>query len=353
MRALWITVVGLTLILAGCLGPNEDEGLSAWSRADGRGALSGLEGTEGLDLDDMDLLAVLGLEMGTRNDTRLGRLGNDEVLGVLTASTDEAQGDGHAPAWVYLYATDSGKLLVVAQSQGGATSALMDADRLPGILRGLEGGAPLGDDWIDSTEASGHVRASDASWHDKVGDQEGSVVMVLHHPAHLDAPVWGFAFWSADDAVSALFVDATTGGAVDRSKVHPESGVTGGDSVTLLPPEPTEYEISVEPPYRGLVIRIQESGNPNPASHVHAWLIDPAGNDVSVDDAGWPEPIVIRQSDAMTGTYTLRLGSYSDMDAAILPEVVDVDWCLDGPLPDPLQLHGAPGACLSKSDQTL
>ncbi len=354
MRSIVVSLVASFMLLsAGCLSSGDSGPFPAGQHADD------LDWTAGaLQADDVEPPAIDGLELvgmvaiETTNESTLSfpsTRGDDYLSDRLEGLTDERLGDGRVAQWIYLYNTQDGDRLVVHHGLEGRGVIYNDGSfkAVSPYLGELEGGEAIEPGWMDSDAAAERAAELDADW-DMATQEAGNVVMVLHHPTHLDNPYWGMGYWNTTmDEPRIVLLDAFTGEGLNADDVFQQEEAKGSiEEVVLTPAGNEEVTLDVEQGYSGLALRIEAADEANPAAHVHAWLFDPEGNDASLDDTDWPDPIEHREPGAKSGTWTLEVGAFSDSDAANMPEQVQVTWCIDGAGKDPLGVAPPAASCL-------
>lgn len=160
MRSILVAGFLATALLAGCTSPSGETAQDAFSVAR----------REAQDrYSDAFLVSAFGLEarvsedvtgMGMDLDSEEGRL-----MASLTNATDDVIGDGHAPAWGFVFVSpDSKKVVVLAVVDGKVEYSFEQAFPEDVPTEALDAYRELADAWeIDSVEAMEALRASNAT----------------------------------------------------------------------------------------------------------------------------------------------------------------------------------------------
>lgn len=229
MRTISVTVLVIAAALAGCAGSDslDTQAVSASLRSHAADELG----------DEAELYAIQGLELTESTSS-------EETDGCGSFSADTKHGDGKAPIWSYMYATEAGRLAVVITDQAGKVQCTQTMDQ--DMSAAMAAMSPL-DEWrVEAPEAASIIADHVEGFPDSV--QDSPVVMELMNAT--GGPVWVFSAFSLSgtdmrswtvDAMNGEFRNGTPG--VAGSVAPPEGGTADGQTTgtfaltTIVPAE--------------------------------------------------------------------------------------------------------------------
>lgn len=352
MRRAAVAALVVAVALAGCIG-----GLSGASDDD-------LTSTEALDAlrrlrDDgkgsssETVAALVGVELHPPNtavqEGLLGRIDDAAGPGRDLEVDDGDAGDGAAPHWLVLYGDerfDNASAAGLTKGDGG--SELRSPAKHDVHWQDVYGGEPVGDGWMASDEAAKRAGEVSEAWARRARSDLWTGWSVLQRQPGMDNPYWLFT-WPLDGLNGTVVVDAVTGDRRELDDVYPDvEPETGSRTVQLDPVEGDTIAFDVDGTQHGLVtVVVEPTDDPAPDLHVGAELTGPDGRPDRDIGEDWPEPLVMQLPAPADGPYRVDVSAQTGAFGVPAPatEEVEVAWCADGRMPDPLGLQ-ARGTCL-------